>query len=102
MIDVMLPGEAGKHPVAAYPDECSTSTHPVAAYPDECWYCGCCVMECPTGAITFEEREAPTYNEAAVQVAKQAKDAKKLPCGCPGTAAKAIHHEETWWTIPRN
>jgi len=24
---------------------------PVVAYPDECWYCGCCVMECPTGAI---------------------------------------------------
>ena len=37
MIDVMLPGEKGQHPVAAYPDEC--------------WYCGCCVMECPTGAI---------------------------------------------------
>ena len=39
MIDVMLPGEPGKHPVAAYPDEC--------------WYCGCCVMECPTGAISL-------------------------------------------------
>lgn len=25
--------------------------HPIVAYPDECWYCGCCVMECPTGAI---------------------------------------------------
>ena len=37
MIDVMLPGETGKHPIPAYPDEC--------------WYCGCCVMECPTGAI---------------------------------------------------
>jgi NAD-dependent dihydropyrimidine dehydrogenase PreA subunit len=25
--------------------------HPNVAYPDECWYCGCCVMECLTGAI---------------------------------------------------
>lgn len=27
---------------------------PVAAYPDECWYCGCCVMECPAGAVEME------------------------------------------------
>lgn len=39
MIDVMLPGKPGEPPVAAYPDEC--------------WYCGCCVMECPAGAITL-------------------------------------------------
>lgn len=37
-IDVLLPAaEKGRHPEVAYPDEC--------------WYCGCCVMECPTGAI---------------------------------------------------
>ena len=39
MIDVMTPGEKG--------------SHPVVSYPDECWYCGCCVMECPTGAISL-------------------------------------------------
>lgn len=39
MIDVMLPGGEGKPPVVAYPDEC--------------WCCGCCVMECPTGAISL-------------------------------------------------
>ena len=39
MIDVMIPGEKGKHPEVAFPDEC--------------WYCGCCVMECPTGAISL-------------------------------------------------
>ena len=40
-IDVMLPnGTKGKPPVVAYPDEC--------------WYCGCCVMECPTGAINLQ------------------------------------------------
>ncbi|MBQ1390388.1 MAG: 4Fe-4S binding protein, partial [Firmicutes bacterium] len=27
--------------------------HPVVSFPDECWYCGCCVMECPTGAISL-------------------------------------------------
>jgi NAD-dependent dihydropyrimidine dehydrogenase PreA subunit len=27
---------------------------PRAAYPEECWYCGCCVMECPTGAVSLE------------------------------------------------
>jgi ferredoxin len=20
-------------------------------YPDECWFCGCCVLHCPNGAI---------------------------------------------------
>ena len=25
---------------------------PIVQYPGECWYCGCCVMECPSpGAI---------------------------------------------------
>lgn len=34
---------------------------PEAAYPDECWYCGCCVMECPTGAVSLEH---PLMNRA--------------------------------------
>ena len=58
---------------------------------DYCDGLGDCLPACPTGAITFEEREAPAYNEAAV---KQNKGTEKLPCGCPGTAAKAIHREE--------
>ena len=39
-------------------------------------YCdglGDCLPECPMGAITFEEREAPAYDEAAVLAAKQSK-----------------------------
>ena len=28
---------------------------------------GDCLPECPTGAISFEEREAPEYDEAAVK-----------------------------------
>ncbi len=61
---------------------------------DYCDGLGDCLPACPTGAITFEEREALTYNEEAVQAAKQAKASQELPCGCPGTAAKAIHREE--------
>lgn len=58
---------------------------------DYCDGLGDCLPACPTGAITFEEREAPAYNEAAVLAAKQEKG--PLPCGCPGTQAKAIHRE---------
>lgn len=39
-------------------------------------YCdglGDCLPECPTGAIRFEEREAPAYDEAAVLASKRKK-----------------------------
>jgi NAD-dependent dihydropyrimidine dehydrogenase PreA subunit len=26
---------------------------PLVYYPEECWYCGCCVADCPAGAITL-------------------------------------------------
>ena len=38
---------------------------------DYCDGLGDCLPACPTGAITFEEREAPAYDEAAVLAAKQ-------------------------------
>ncbi|MBQ9939652.1 MAG: 4Fe-4S binding protein, partial [Oscillospiraceae bacterium] len=61
---------------------------------DYCDGLGDCLPACPTNAITFEEREAPAYNEAAVLAAKQQKKAAvKLPCGCPGTNSKAIKRE---------
>lgn len=46
-IDLFIPAEKGGVPEAAYPDEC--------------WYCGCCVMECKTGAISLEH---PLMNQA--------------------------------------
>ena len=49
---------------------------------DYCDGLGNCLPVCPTGAITFEEREASPYNE-------------QLPCGCPGTHAKAIERHES-------
>lgn len=57
-------------------------------------YCdglGDCLPACPANAISFEEREAPAYDEAAVLASKQEKEkAAPLPCGCPGTQARAI------------
>ena len=40
---------------------------------------GDCLPACPAGAITFEEREAPAYDEAAVFAAKKSAEAV-----CPG------------------
>lgn len=59
---------------------------------DYCDGLGDCLPACPTNAITFEEREAPAYDEAAVAAAKQQKTGT-LPCGCPGTNSKAIKRE---------
>ena len=58
---------------------------------DYCDGLGDCLPVCPTGAITFEEREALPYNEEAVRQNMAAATAKTpLPCGCPGSNAKAI------------
>lgn len=60
---------------------------------DYCDGLGDCLPACPVNAITFEEREAPAYNEAAVLAAKQ-KKSQTLPCGCPGTNSKLIKRSE--------
>ncbi len=57
---------------------------------DYCDGLGDCLPSCPVSAISFEEREAPAYDEAAVK-ANAAK--KPLPCSCPGTMAKAIKRD---------
>lgn len=64
----------------------------VLAREDYCDGLGDCLPACPVDAISFEEREAPAYNEEAVLQAKKEK-AQPLPCGCPGTASKAIMRE---------
>ena len=51
-------------------------------------YCdglGDCLPACPTNAISFEEREAPAYDEAAVMASRHS---------CPGTASCTIKREE--------
>ena len=57
---------------------------------DYCDGMGDCLPHCPTGAITFEQREAAPYNEAAVQAAKAHK-AAHAPHSCPGSAPKTMH-----------
>ena len=44
---------------------------------DYCDGLGDCLPACPVDAISFEEREAPAYNEAAVLAAKKAKEEKQ-------------------------
>lgn len=60
---------------------------------DYCDGLGDCLPACPMNAITFEQREAPAYNEAAVLAAKRA--AEPLPCGCPGTHANLLRKTQS-------
>lgn len=46
---------------------------------------GDCLPGCPTGAITFEEREAPAYDEVAVNAAKGQHHQ------CPGSAVRQMN-----------
>lgn len=80
---------------------------------DYCDGLGDCLPACPMNAISFEEREALPYDEAAVKAAmaeraklaeiaeraeQAAAEVKKEPtlgCGCPGSMAKTIVREET-------
>jgi len=57
---------------------------------DYCDGLGDCLPVCPTAAINFVEREALAYNEAKVKSNMEKKKIEKLPCGCPGSNAKAI------------
>lgn len=60
---------------------------------DYCDGLGDCLPACPVDAIKIEKREAPAYDEAAVQAHLNHTAAKPLACGCPGTAAKQFQRE---------
>ncbi len=60
---------------------------------DYCDGLGDCLPACPTQAISFEEREAPEYNEEAVKQAKNQKSGMKHPSGCPGINSKVIKRD---------
>lgn len=61
---------------------------------DYCDGLGDCLPTCPTGAITFVEREAAAYDEQAVKANMEKKAQKaKIPCGCPGSKAKAFNRD---------
>ena len=55
---------------------------------DYCDGLGDCLPNCPTGAISFIEREAAAYDEAAVKAAQSAK--KQAASGCPGSAPQDV------------
>jgi Fe-S-cluster-containing hydrogenase component 2 len=62
---------------------------------DYCDGLGDCLPVCPTDAISFVEREAVSYDEAAVQSNKILKAGNiTLPCGCPGTNTKFIEPQK--------
>jgi len=59
-------------------------------------YCdglGACLGHCPEGAISIEERDVKAFDEELTKkhLEEMKKiEAKKLPCGCPGTAVKTL------------
>lgn len=64
---------------------------------DYCDGLGDCLPSCPTNAISFEEREAAAYDEAAVEAHKAHKArqaAESAHSGCPGSRAAAISPKE--------
>ena len=60
---------------------------------DYCDGLGDCLPACPVDAISFEEREAPAYDEAAVREAKMKRHGIKSACSCPGSASKSFKRE---------
>ena len=60
---------------------------------DYCDGLGDCLPACPMNAISFEEREAPAYNAAAVAAAQKHKAQSCPSGGCPGTAARAMQRQ---------
>jgi len=65
---------------------------------DYCDGLGNCLPVCPTQAITFETREALEFDEKEVKNNMERID--DLPCGCPGTSAKAINRTPVTATEP--
>lgn len=69
---------------------------------DYCDGLGDCLPVCPTNAISFEEREAPAYNEEAVKAAQMKNRKAKLPVGCPGSQSKTIKRRESAGVVSKN
>lgn len=59
---------------------------------DYCDGLGDCLPACPVDAISFEMREAPAYDEAAVKASQAAK--KQVHSGCPGSRSMSINHQK--------
>lgn len=65
---------------------------------DYCDGLGDCLPACPTGAITFEEREAAAYNEEEVlknmEEKKKAQHLESIPSGCPGSRMQSFDRSQ--------
>ena len=59
---------------------------------DYCDGLGDCLPACPVDAIHFETREAPAYDEEAVQKAKAVR-AQVVSSGCPGMRAMSMQRK---------
>lgn len=59
---------------------------------DYCDGLGDCLPACPVNAISFEQREAPAYDEQAVKQAMMKKQGINAG-GCPGSRAKMLERE---------
>lgn len=61
-------------------------------------YCdglGACLGECPQGAITIEEKEAETFDLAAVHQREEAAHARaSTPCACPSATVTSFITQE--------
>ena len=68
---------------------------------DYCDGLGDCLPACPTDAISFELREAPAYNEAAVNLAKAQKVKATSPCACLGSQAKTLKRDNQSFSQPQ-
>ena len=59
---------------------------------------GACLPDCPRDAINIIKREAPAFDEVAVQeriaAAKAPAALPPMACGCPGTMAKEIKRSQ--------
>jgi len=60
---------------------------------DYCDGLGNCLPVCPTGAISFEEKEVEPFDKAAAKSREENKQPGALACGCPGTQSKVIRRE---------
>lgn len=58
---------------------------------DFCDGLGNCLPACPTGAITFESREAAACDEEAARQSQMARQQEqRAPCACPGLRAETF------------
>ncbi len=61
---------------------------------DFCDGLGDCLPSCPMNAISFEMREAPAYDGAAVEAVKKALGKEKKPnCACRGTQSRLLKRD---------